>query len=264
MSEGAVSHDLPAIHLVVGTPCFGGNVTHHYAISALNLQLACLQRRIGLSFKLLGNDSLVTRARNIIVGQFLDEPGATHLLFIDADLGFSPDQVFALLDAGKEVAGAVYPMKRLDWPRIAAKAQAGAADLKSAALDYVVDLIEPERIAPEDRFARARYIGTGFLMIRREVFGRMAERYPDLAYNGMNLRTNPELASANAFAFFDCMIDPETGTYLSEDYAFCKLWREMGGEIWADLASRLTHVGPVPFEGDIHAVLREFVKPPPG
>jgi hypothetical protein len=47
------------------------------------------------------------------------------------------------------------------------------------------------------------------------------------------------------------MIDSASGTFLSEDYSFCRRWTDMGGEIWADLESRLTHVGPMVFNGNV-------------
>jgi hypothetical protein len=245
----------PPCHLVVGTPCYGGQVTHHYLISALDLQLACIRRGIALSFKVLGNDSLVPRARNLIVSQFLDDPAATHLIFIDADLGFAPDQVFALLDADLDVAGAVYPMKKMDWALIAETARTGLGKLPGAALNYVVDLVDPDHVRCRGRFLEVRHIGTGFLMIRRKVFEDMALHYPELRFNGTDLGANRDLASANTYDFFECMIDPETRAYLSEDYGFCRRWRAMGGEIWADGASRLTHVGTVPFEGNLPDLL---------
>ena len=245
----------PPYHIVVGTPCYGGQVTHHYLISVLNLQLACIRRGLKLTFKLLGNDSLVPRARNLIVSQFLDDPSATHLIFIDADIGFPAEQVFALLDSGLDVAGAVYPMKKLDWKLIAETARSGHGNLPAAALSYIVDLVDPEHLSYQGRFLEVKTIGTGFLMIRRQVFLDIGERYPELRFNGAELGANDALASGNCYNFFECLIDPETRVYLSEDYGFCRRWRGMGGKIWADAGSRLTHVGGVPFEGNLPDLL---------
>lgn len=252
-----------APHLMIGTPCYGGNLSHHYVISVLELQAACQRRGIGLTFKLLGNDSLITRARNLIVSQFLDDPKATHLMFIDADIGFAPESVFALLEAGRDVAGGVYPMKMLDWGRIVAQVQAGQPNVKTSALNYVVDFVDPANVVVERNFVKVRQIGTGFLLIRKGVFERMARRYPLLKFNNRLHTLNRELASDNCYAFFDCMIEPETGTYLSEDYAFCRRWTDMGGEIWADMTSRLTHVGQVAFQGDLPSMLSTLGPAPP-
>ena len=238
-------------------------MTNHYMTSMLNLQRACIEKGVDLVVKLLGHDSLIPRARNILVSQFLDDPQATHLLFIDADIGFAPERAFALLEAVYDVAGAVYPMKMLDWSRIAAQAKSNAPQLKSSALNYVVDFLDPAKPEIQGNFARVRHVGTGFMMIKRAVFERMAAHYPSLRFNGYRQNTNRELNSPNTFTFFDTMIDPDDGDYLSEDYAFCRRWVDMGGAIWADASSKLVHVGTVPFEGDLPSMLATLGKSPP-
>ena len=89
-------------------------------------------------------------------------------------------------------------------------------------------------------------------MIRRHVFEKMCA-HPDYAsLQFFREHSRDALAgSPNRFALFECMIDPKSGTYLSEDFAFCKRWTDIGGEIWTDLQSRLDHVGPSVFHGDI-------------
>ena len=112
--------------LVVGTPCFGGLVTSAYANSLMQLQGACIARGIGFEWLLLGGDALITRARADLVAHFLDRPHATHLLFIDADIGFAPEQVFRLMDFGAEMAACAYPSKTIDWARVARSSSCGA------------------------------------------------------------------------------------------------------------------------------------------
>src|ERR1700761_7008095 len=165
-------------HILVATPCYGGQVTSLYTLSLLNLQRACAEIGVGLSFRLIAGDSLITRARNLAVQQFLAMEEATHLLFIDADIGFAPEQALALLAADKDVCGAVYPLKRLDWDRIRAQAKAGVQNLASSTLNYVMDFKEGEALPPAGEYFRVKYLGTGFMMVRREVFAQMAERYP--------------------------------------------------------------------------------------
>jgi len=245
-------------HILVATPCYGGNVTSLYTLSLLGLQRACADLKIGLSFRLIAGDSLITRARNLAVQQFLATPEATHLLFIDADIGFSPEQALALLAADKDVCGAVYPLKRLDWDRIRAQAKAGVENLAASTLNYVMDLKADEPLPPQGEFFRVKYLGTGFLMIRREVFQTMAERYPETRFRQIHLGLNIDAAKSPAHAFFDCMIDPETGEYLSEDYTFSKRWTQTGGEIWAYANSRLAHVGTMTFEGDLAGTFKEL------
>jgi hypothetical protein len=238
-------------HLVVATPCFGGQVSSIYASSLFALQRAVhSMSNVDLKVHLRDGDALITRARANLVTLFLDDPGATHLLFIDADIGFSPEQVFRLIRTGADVVAGCYPVKRVNWDKTKRAVAAGRPDLASCSLDYVLELDNPDEVRVVSGFARVRYVGTGFLMIRRHVLETMCAHYASLQFHREH--SHDALAgSHNRFALFECMIDPADGTYLSEDFAFCKRWIDIGGEIWADLDSRLDHVGPSVFHGDV-------------
>ena len=241
------------IHLVVATPCFGGQVSSIYASSIFALQRAVHgMSNVDLKVHMRDGDALITRARANLVTLFLDDPTATHLLFVDADIGFVPEQVFRLIESGADVVAGIYPVKRVNWDKAARALQSDRPNLPAASLDYVLEINDPDCAVVVNRFTRVRYAGTGFLMIRRHVLEKMC-RHP--AYAPLQFfreHSHDALAgSANRFALFECMIDPETGTYLSEDFAFCKRWTDIGGEIWADLESRLDHVGPSVFRGDV-------------
>ena len=122
-------------------------------------------------------DALITRARANLVSQFLDDPGLTHLLFIDADIGFEPDQVLRLIECGAGMAAAVYPIKRIDWDRVKTAFDSGRPDPAAAALKYVFEVDDPNVVIAHAGFVRVRYAGTGFLMIRRHTLERMCARY---------------------------------------------------------------------------------------
>jgi len=237
--------------LVIGTPCYGRQVTDLYAGSLLKLQMACFHRGIRLQVQMKGSDALITRARQNIVADFLAHEDATHLLFIDSDIGFEPEQVFRLLDFDKDITAAVYPIKRLDWQKISKLAEAKRTPLETAALSYMIEFAENERIQVINGFARVHYAGTGFLMISRNALLAMIEHYPELRYAHDHKPDDKQARSPYRSALFNCMIDEATKVYLSEDFSFCKRWTDMGGEIWADMESRLTHVGTVSFRGDL-------------
>jgi hypothetical protein len=239
----------PVPYLVIGTPCYGKQVTTDYAGSLLKLQSACHARGIRMRVHMLGGDALITRARQNIVARFLAEEAATHLLFIDADIGFEPAQVFRLMQFDAPVSAAIYPVKRLDWGKVAACIQEGLAPLQSAALTYTVQF-DDGPISVQDGFAKSSYAATGFLMIQREALLRMIEKYPELKYQHEHGPKNESSESKWRYALFNCLVDDKTGHYLSEDYSFCRRWTDIGGEIWIDLQSRLTHVGSFHFEGD--------------
>ncbi len=239
-----------AVNLVVATPCFGGQISIHYAASLLKLE-KLLRTYGGVSLKVLfkDGDALITRARASLISQFLDDPKATHLLFIDADIGFEPDQVLRLIQSGADMAAAVYPVKRIDWDKVRTTIETGRANPAAAALKYVFEVGDPNAVTLRGDFIKVRYAGTGFLMIRREALERMCTRYPRLQFK-RDHSIDAATASDNRFALFESMI-AEDGTYLSEDFAFCKRWTDMDGEIWADRNSKLVHVGPMAFGGDL-------------
>jgi hypothetical protein len=267
--------DTARTNVVVATPCYGGLMTHVYVTSLLKL-MAVLPRivpggaRLGLSTT--AHDSLVPRSRNALVKAFQDFAasserggnGATHLLFVDADIGFEPEAVARLLAFDQDLVAGMYPVKVVDWERAHTRAAGGAvADgeaLREAGLHYVgVPLSSGEPGFEErDGFVSARYAGTGFMLIKRAVIERMVAAYPETRYRTLQTYpAPPEGADAGApyHDLFDCMIDPETRTYLSEDYTFCHRFRAIGGTVWLDTRSRLHHVGSMEFEGSPAGVI---------
>jgi hypothetical protein len=234
--------------VVFATPCYGGQVTVAFLSSMLKLQQACQQHGVGFEFLEISGAPLVTYARNELIARFLDRPHATHLMFIDADIGFDQEQVFRLLRFGADVTAGVYPRKMIDWGKVARAVQSGRAP-EQAALHYVVAWPDSGPLEVRGGFARVRYVGAGFLLMRRQVLTRLCEAYPELRYR----RQHMEGSAGNPYCYglFETMIDPKIEGYLSEDAGFCRRWGELGGEIWVDTQSRLNHVGPIAFSGDL-------------
>src|ERR1700726_3802655 len=128
------------IHLVVATPCFGGQVSTLYVNSIFTLQRAVRSlSNVRLKIELRDGDALITRARPNLMTSFLDDPTATHLLFIDADIGFTPDQVFRLIESAADVVAGVYPIKRVNWDKATRMLEQNRPKMPSAALDYVLE-----------------------------------------------------------------------------------------------------------------------------
>ena len=147
-------------NIMVATPCHGGELTIAYVISALALQRSCLERGVTISFNLRSGEALITRARADMVAEFLASD-ATHLLFIDADIGFVPEQVFRLLAFDADVTAAAYPLKKIDWEKVRRAAQSGRPDLEGAGLDYVLYPETKGAMTPRNDFVRVRHTGTG-------------------------------------------------------------------------------------------------------
>jgi hypothetical protein len=178
---------------------------------------------------------------------FLSRPAATHLLFIDADQGYAPDQVFRLLEFDADVSAAVSPKKILNWDKIARAVRDGR-DPETAGLDYVVNFVRNNgAIQTRAGFARVTAAGTGFMMIKRGAIEKLCFAHPELR----SWVEPADRESGHYFGLFDCLRDPESGGSLSEDLSFCKRWIDLGGDIWVDTESKITHTGPVTFGGDL-------------
>lgn len=237
--------------VVVSTPCYGGQVHQLYMQSVIALMQYASGSFFDVSLALLGNDSLVTRSRNTLVSNFLDMPQATHLLFVDADISFSPDQVARMLRFGEPLVAGLYPLKVLDWQQAAARDRGGQyARQEEDALYYCGQPCADEGREDRDGFVTGYYAGTGFMLIAREVLETMIAAYAGLGYSGTHAYTEGPRSNRQHYALFDCLIEPGTRTYLSEDFAFCWRWRQLGGKVWLDTRGRLTHTGSHDFRGN--------------
>ena len=241
---------LPAnLHIVVCTPCFGGMVAQGYMLSTVNLLLLGNHMGFTVTVDMLGNDSLVTRSRNTLVAQFLDRADATHLLFVDADISFQAAQVLRMVAFDQDLVAGMYPLKMHDWSTEAIGRLRNSEPLQTAPLRYVGLPCEGAAGQIRDGFVRAEYAGTGFMLISRAALLRMIQAYPELEFAAAHDRA-AQKPSPHRFALFDCMIEPETRHYLSEDYTFCRRWRDIGGQIWLDTQGALVHTGPHGFAGN--------------
>lgn len=223
-------------HLYVATPAYGCKLFPQFALSVLQLQAACIKNRIQISIDLLGNESLVQRGRNILTARFL-KSNATHLMFIDADIAFSPDSVLKLLRSEKDVVSGVYAKKSIDWKQVVAKRN-GPEPVHQRGLDFNLNIVGDTKVT--DGIVEVLDTATGFLMIRRHVIELMCDKYPDLwVKNDIAGGTGVD----SYCAIFDCMIDLDTRRYLSEDYSFCRRWQALDGKVHADITIPLGHIG---------------------
>jgi hypothetical protein len=244
--------------ILIGTPCYGGQVFQGYMESVIQLMGYASRNDFDVSLALLGGDSLITRSRNKLVTTFLDMKQATHLMFIDADIAFKPEDVHRMLKFDHEVAAGIYPIKNFDWAQFKKNASVSdtpADKLMEAGLHYVGYPCPEKERETRDGFVTGTYAGTGFMLIRRSCLERMIFAYSDTKFNVAHTYPIPKERSENQFALFDCMIEPETNVYLSEDFTFCRRWREIGGKIWLDMESRLSHYGTFRFQGDPNVTL---------
>jgi len=242
-----------SIVLFVSTPCYGGVCLQAYAESLLRLQRTCAANKIQMMLDTTENESLVHRARNLAVARFYQKTQATHFLFIDADIHFDPESVMRLLRSDHPVSCAAYPKKCVMWDAVDQYYKTGQSgkDPSRVAASLVMNF-KYSNTPITDGFAEVLDGPTGFLLIKRDVFTQMFARYKEL--DCMNDHQNRDLDEY--CAVFDCMIDPVSRRYLSEDYAFCRRWQQMGGQIFADVMTVLGHVGNIRFYGSLEERLK--------
>ncbi|GAA4491351.1 hypothetical protein [Gluconacetobacter tumulicola] len=231
--------------IFIATPCFGGQVTQEYMESVI----ACTGvMRTPMTLSLLGDDAMISRARNTLVHQFFTRSDASHLLFIDADIGFAAEAPARLLAADKDLIAGMYPIKDRFWDKGTQENILRGEPQESASLRYVGETDAMHETWEKGPLIRTHYAGTGFMMISRKAIARMIKHHPETAYRRIDAAGSGD--GSPHHALFDASIDPETGTYLSEDFTFCRRWRELGGEVWLDTSLSLTHAGRAAYRGD--------------
>ena len=237
-------------NLFIATPAYGCLLTTQYLQCILQTQLSLCTKGIGINLDLLGNESLITRARNLLTKRFLLSD-ATHLLFIDADISWSPEAVLRLLQKDQPVVTGVYPKKMVDWKNVATKLEPGNSKepVHMMGLDYNINVTERETQVVNG-FAKVFDAATGFMLIKREALEQLYSRYQRELFV-VNDLPGVNQTVKDYIAVFDCMIDPDTRRYLSEDFAFSRRWQAVGGEVFADLAVPLGHTGSFHYEGDV-------------
>lgn len=231
---------------VIMTPSHDGKYFHNYTLSLLNLMASGMHAGMNMQVSLQRGESLITRARNNAVADFLANPQWTHLFWIDSDIGFSSQAAYRLLLSDYDVACGVYPLKHENWPSEGIPAGMTQAQFEAHFARYTVNHNQQNPQGEvvveigEDGFFEVDEAPTGFMVIKRSVFERMMAAYPELQYTPDSVGVADQ---GLHYRFFDVMVDPESRRYLSEDYGFCKLWRDIGGKIYADANSNLSHQG---------------------
>ena len=246
--------------LFLATPMYGGQCAGMYTRSIADLSAICAKHEIQLQLYYLFNESLVTRARNYCVDEFLRSE-ATHFMFIDSDIGFNPQDVIALLalqsdESDYDVVGGPYPKKCISWEKIKMAVDKGKADedpnqLEKYVGDYVFNPKSGAKEIPIGQPVEVMEMGTGFMMIRRKTFEKYKEAFPHLSYKPDHVRTAAFDGSREIHAYFDCIIDPVSKRYLSEDYMFCYNVQKINMKVWLCPWMQMHHVGSYVFGGSL-------------
>lgn len=253
-------------HLYILTPCYGGMCHLNYVCCLLSTRETFDRLGCPLTIEFCKNDSLVSRARNNLIARAMFNTKATHFLFIDSDITWSPMDIFRLLLDDKPIVGGIYPLKKYNFEKLVPQDGVPSyidqwlerknngplknilddeAMIQTNLLNYNLNHIS-NQVAIENGLIRVRHLATGFMMIQRSTLEKMMMAFPSTKYEDDVQFLKPE-ENKYAYALFDCGV--EEGHYMSEDWLFCNRWRKMGGEVFVDVQISLTHSGTEDFRG---------------
>ncbi len=243
--------DLQSRKLMIATPRYGGQCTGVYADAFDNVRQVMTRYGLTMDRVRVDNDSCIARARNTLVEEFM-RTDFTHLLFWDADIEATADDVFGLLNladpnSDKDVVCGLYPKKHINWNKVAAAVHAGVEtkDMPNFITDSVFNPIglsgEHDLYAPME----VAECGTGFMMIQRHVVWKFMDEYPERTYVAEHNQRE------TAGLFLDEVVERR---FLTEDYNFCRLIRAVGLKIWVAPWMNLNHFGNYKFVGNPEAV----------
>jgi len=211
------------VHIMM--PCYGGMLTESCFMSYIKWANTCRQLGIDWTMETMTNESLISRARNTLTAKFLANKESTHLMFIDADIGWEPWHLLVMLNAQKDVIGGLYPMKSLP-------------------VKWCVNGFEGAATDDNGNLQEVSKTGTGFLLIKREVFEKLNAHpatKPFINDIGLPPELNPYMKT-----YFDTAV--RENRYYSEDWTFCENWRDLGGQVWVDKRVLLKHTGTYVFD----------------
>ena len=223
--------------LFVPLICYNHTCNTEYMMSILKLLNAAKDSKLNISFYPIFFESLVSRARNAAVAHFLEDKENTHILFIDSDIIFEPEDVFKLLQSNKEVVAGIYPKKYIVWDRLKKYPEAERVDFPVGGSVKMT----------EDNFLEMDYLPTGFLLISRTAINKIIKAHPELKYK--NDIDGYMSAGDNFYDLFKVGI--RNGIYESEDWGFCSLWKSVGGKVLIHPDINVKHLGWHEYSGNL-------------
>lgn len=234
-----MKESLEGMKLFVATPMFGGMCYSGYALALSDLAVACNHYKVPMRIKVLNNDAFIHNARNVLAHNFL-ESGATHMLFIDADVTFTANDALSLLQEDKDVIAGIYPKKAIEWDRVERAVKHGihVDQLKHYTAKHTFAVLEGMDQVDISQALEVATAATGFMMIKRQVFEHLSPkvekyRHPDYK-DPLSMFFNTEI---------------NDGSLYSEDNYFCRLWRRHGGKVFIAPWVCLAHTGTYTFQG---------------
>lgn len=247
--------------LAILTPCYGGLCYSNYTISLINTLKIFESCNFPIKPYFLNNDSLVSRARNNLIGTAMLDQSITHFIFIDGDIVWNPLDIVKLVLSNELVIGGIYPKKKYKFNKIISNPQVitqwiekknqidpNISDehiIRNNLLDYNLNYMSSNLQINKNKI-EVKHLATGFMMFKREVIETMCEKFPETKYIDDTGFISPS-QSIYTYALFDCGV--VGGSYYSEDWLFCYRWTGIGGKIYADISIDLVHIGTENYQG---------------
>jgi len=239
------------VSIFVATPVHS-DCSIHYAQGLLEFQKLCMNKNVDVSFQIM-KSSLVTQGRNLCVSGFI-ESGYTHMLFVDSDIIFNAESIFKMIERDKDIISIPYPLKTMRWDKLFEKFQKGkiknVEDVSKWTNVYPMKIADShDNVQVERGVIEVTHSPTGCMLIKRGVFDKLIKHYPDKEIVQKTVINGEYVTKPHMWNFFDCLHDPVEKTYLGEDFAFCKLWRDIGGKCYAFIDDPIAHIGEHQYEG---------------
>ena len=230
-------------HVYVAIPAYGCQTHIHFATSLLKLQTRLAKEQIPMTTELMGNESLITRGRSILVEKFLKTTKATHFLFIDSDIVFNEETILRMLRSDRDIVCGPYSKKGLMYNDIYQLENPTVKQLQTKGIGYNINFLKQSNHPVDNGFMEVLEAATGMMMIKRHVLEKLRDKHTELVVK--NDIPGSRDSIPEYCMLFDTMICPESRRFLSEDYAFCRLARDAGFSIFIDCLATLGHVGNV-------------------
>lgn len=246
--------------IFVASPVYGAACYMPYVSGILSLQRACLAAGIGFEHFYVSGTALLHQQRNVLVSAFMHHSSLSHLLFVDADVGFEGEDILRMLQSGKEMVLGPYPAKHINWAAVVEAArrmpEASPAEIALRAADYSTNFYGNEKQGhfQPNELNEIYAGGTGLMLLAATVFTQLDAAYP--AARGQFPDAYRHLVpGVNELVEHFQFVTETDGRLLSEDLTFCKKWRDIGGKLYAAPWVRSVHVGPYYFKGELPYLL---------
>lgn len=256
------NQEIESWYPMIAMPCYDQLISEPTFMSMMKVALSF--KEIGLKFSVATiSDSLISRSRNQMVAKFMANKEFTHIMFLDVDLGFVPEDILKLLWHDKDIITGAYPIKDVLWNKVKSNVEKGvdADKLLEKSLRFVVNPVKDpgsSRVNVDKGAIEIYDAGTGFMLIKRCVFEKMIEKYPELRYIDDTGSLNEEERKWT-YAFFNSYVEPDKHRFLSEDYGFCRYWQEIEGKVWVDPSIEMLHLGRMKYKATMLSFLEENI-----